>query len=85
MTTTPEYLVARIYLKADPLVPVMQVVFDQREGAGYAYVIAGAIVEAMHDTSGQDYDYSVHPAIDYPGPLEQALRAARDIAAEHRP
>jgi hypothetical protein len=87
MKDEPRYLVARLFRSADPLVPALQVVFAASEGESFVNMVAGAMMDAMHDASGVDYSYCVRPAIDNPGPVEQLLRHARAVAmqGEHQP
>ena len=86
MRDEPRYLIARLFRSADPLVPVLQVVFAASEGEGFVNAVAGMMMDAMHDASGVAYGYCVRPAIDNPGPVEQLLRHARAVAlqGEHR-
>lgn len=87
MNDPASIITIRLYRTAAPDETVHQIALVEGEGLPYANMLAGALLDTMHDASGEEYGYQVAHALLYPTTpaLAPLLRAARTIAAPDEP
>lgn len=83
MATAAPIITVRLYRTSDPDVTVYQIAMPESEGLPFAHFIAGQLLDAMTDASGDEFGYNVATAAAYDGPpaLGPMLRAVCELVA----